>query len=315
MSGALIVRRLLAALVVIVIAAFLTAMMVHLVPGDAAQAAAGDSATAEQVEIMREQMGLDKPILTQFTSWFGGVLQGDFGTSLVTGRSVWDSLTQALPATLSITLAAAFIGVVLGVALGVTAGIWRGTPADKVTSIVSSLGIAMPSFWLGMLLVTFFALELGWLPATGYVSPSEGLGEWAKHVILPAMALGFAMLAEVTRQTRSGVVEVMRQPYIRTATAKGVPGSRIATHHLIRNAAIPVVTVLGLQIGRLLGGVIVIEQVFGINGLGTLAINAVYRRDFPLLQAYVLLTTTIVVVLNLLVDLSYGWINPKVRAR
>jgi peptide/nickel transport system permease protein len=313
MTATTLIRRIAAAVVVVLLASLLVATMVHLVPGDAAVIAAGENATPEQVETVRERMGLDQPVYRQFADWLGGVVQGDFGVSSLSGRSVWDSITQALPATLSITIVATLIAIVVGVSLGGYAGMRRGRLSDRIASLLTTVGIAMPSFWVGMILVSFFALDKGWLPATGYAPLSEGVGEWLSHVILPATALGLAMTAEIARQTRSGVIGVMEQPYIRTARAKGAPSSGLIRRHVMRNAAIPVVTVLGLQIGRLLGGVIVVEQVFGINGLGTLAVNAVNRRDFPVLQAYVLLTTIIVVGLNLLVDLSYSWINPKVR--
>jgi peptide/nickel transport system permease protein len=314
MSAAAIVRRLVGAVVVVVLASILVALMVHLVPGDAAVAAAGETASPEQIQIVRERMGLDKPIYEQFIDWFGGVLHGDFGVSLLSGRSVWTSISDAIPPTLSITLLATVIAVIVGVGLGGVAGLRRGSTTDRVASLLTTVGIAMPSFWVGMILVSVFALDLQWLPATGYTPMREGLGTWLEHIIMPALALGLAMVAEIARQTRGGVAEVLKQPYIRTARAKGVAPTRLVRRHVARNAAIPVVTVLGLQIGRLLGGVIVIEQVFGVNGLGTLAVNAVYRRDFPVLQAYVLFTTLIVVGLNLIVDLSYSWINPKVRA-
>jgi peptide/nickel transport system permease protein len=313
MTATTLIRRIAAAVVVVLLASLLVATMVHLVPGDAAVIAAGENATPEQVETVRERMGLDQPVYRQFADWLGGVVQGDFGVSSLSGRSVWDSITQALPATLSITIVATLIAIVVGVSLGGYAGMRRGRLSDRIASLLTTVGIAMPSFWVGMILVSFFALDKGWLPATGYAPLSDGVGEWLQHVILPATALGLAMTAEIARQTRSGVIGVMEQPYIRTARAKGAPSSGLIRRHVMRNAAIPVVTVLGLQIGRLLGGVIVVEQVFGINGLGTLAVNAVNRRDFPVLQAYVLLTTIIVVGLNLLVDLSYSWINPKVR--
>jgi peptide/nickel transport system permease protein len=313
MTATTLIRRIAAAVVVVLLASLLVATMVHLVPGDAAVIAAGENATPEQVETVRERMGLDQPVYRQFADWLGGVVQGDFGVSSLSGRSVWESIAQALPATLSITIVATLIAIVVGVSLGGYAGMRRGRLSDRIASLLTTVGIAMPSFWVGMILVSFFALDKGWLPATGYAPLSDGVGEWLQHVILPATALGLAMTAEIARQTRSGVIGVMEQPYIRTARAKGAPSSGLIRRHVMRNAAIPVVTVLGLQIGRLLGGVIVVEQVFGINGLGTLAVNAVNRRDFPVLQAYVLLTTIIVVGLNLLVDLSYSWINPKVR--
>lgn len=312
MSLRYLLRRLGGALLVIFLTSIVVAMMVHLVPGDAASAIAGDDPTPEQIEAIRERLGLDRPILNQYFDWAGDAIQGDFRSSLVNNRNVTELITEALPATISITLAAAFVAIVIGVTFGSIAGLRRGA-TDRVASLLTSLGIAMPSFWVGMLLVSIFALELGWLPATSYIPFTESPGTWLRHITLPAIALGVAMAAEIARQTRGGVIEVMAQPFIRTARAKGVQGANLVTRHVGRNAAIPVVTVLGLQLGRLLGGVIVVELVFGISGLGTLAISAVSNRDFPVIQAYVVLTAVVVVVINLLVDLSYSWINPKVR--
>ncbi len=312
MSLRYLLRRLGGAVLVIFLTSIVVALMVHLVPGDAASAIAGDDPTPEQVAEIRERLGLDRPIMTQYFDWAGDAIQGDFRQSIVNNRPVTELVTEALPATLSITLAATVVALIIGIGFGAIAGLRRGL-TDRVASIITSLGIAMPSFWIGMLLVSVFSLEFGWFPAIGYRPLSEGPGAWVEHVTLPAIALGVAMAAEIARQTRGGVIEVMAQPYIRTARAKGVSGGALVTKHVSRNAAIPVVTVLGLQIGRLLGGVIVVEQVFGIAGLGTLAVNAVGNRDFPVIQAYVVMTTVVVVVINLLVDLSYGWINPKVR--
>jgi peptide/nickel transport system permease protein len=313
MSMRLLLRRLGGSVLVVVLASIMVSLMVHLIPGDAASAVAGDNASAEQIEATRERLGLDQPIWIQYLNWMGGVLRGDFGESLISNRPVTTMIRQVLPATLSITLAAVVIAVVIGVTLGGIAGVRRGV-TDRITSLGASLGIAMPSFWVGMLLVTFFALEFNLFPVLDYTPLTEDPVGWLHHITLPALALGLGMSAEVARQTRGGVVDVMAQPYIRTARAKGTPGGRLFARHVVRNAAIPVITVLGLQIGRLLGGVIIIEQVFAINGLGTMAIRAVTDRDFPVIQAYVLLTTVIVVSINLLVDLSYGWINPRVRS-
>lgn len=308
-------RRLVRAVVVVLLATLLVSAMADLVPGDAAEVVAGENASQEKVEQVRVQLGLDKPMIVRFVDWAGGAVTGDFGQSLISGRSVGRMILDALPATLSITLLAALIGAALGVTAGLVAGLRQGRLTDRLVTTASTLGIAMPGFWIGMILVSVFALDLGWLPATGFRPLSEGVGTWLRHLILPASALGIAMAAEVARQTRGGVVDVMEQSYIRTARVKGMSMAGLIRHHVVRNAAIPVVTVLGMQLGRLLGGVIVIEQVFGVAGLGTLAVNSVLRRDFPVLQTYVLITTIIVVGINLLVDSSYSWINPRTRSR
>ena len=308
-----VLQRLIGAITVLVFVSVFVFLVIHLAPGDAAEIVAGDRASEEQLAAVREDLGLDDPLIVQFGRWAGGVLRGDLGDSLVSGRPVVDSLMSAAPATLSITALAVAMSVVFGVTAGTLAGLKRGTVVDRVVTVVTSVALAMPSFWVGMLLVGAFALERSWFPATGYAPLSDGVGEWLQHIILPAVALATATIAEVARQTRGGVVDVMARPYIRTARSKGVSGAALVRRHVLRNSAIPVVTVLGLQVGRLLGGVVVVEAVFGIPGLGTVGISAVQRRDLPLLQGYILLVATVVVVINTVVDLSYMWINPRTR--
>lgn len=310
----LMLRRIMGAFFVIAIVAVVVFALVHLAPGDAAEIVAGEQANETQIAHVRHELGLDQPLLSQFSKWMGNLVRFDLGKSLVSGRSVSASLMAALPPTLSITMLATSISCVVGVALGSLSGIYKNAWIDRLISFVTSLLLAMPSFWIGLILVTFFALNKGWLPATGYVSISSGVYPWLRRLILPALALSAATIAEIARQTRGGVVDALEESYVRTARAKGVNGVALIKRHVIRNAAIPVVTVLGLQIGRLLGGVVVIEAIFGIPGLGTLGINAVQRRDIPLLQGYVLLVAAVVVTVNLIVDLSYLWINPKTRS-
>ncbi len=295
------------------LASLLTSALINLVPGDAAEVVAGENASAEQVQAIREELGTDEPFMLRYVNWVRSVLRGDLGTSTITGRSVAESLMVAAPPTLAVTALATFVSIVLGIGLGSLAGSRRGSWIDRVASFVSTLGIAMPSFWVGMLLISGFSFTLNLLPATGYVPLADGLGPWLSHAILPATALGLATAAELARQTRSEVSDVLDRPFVRTARAKGVPQTRLLRKHVARNAAIPVVTVLGLQIGRLLGGVIVIEAVFGIPGLGTLAVTAVLSRDLPLIQGYILFIAAVVVAINLLVDFTYRWIDPKVQ--
>ncbi|GAA0927433.1 ABC transporter permease [Pseudonocardia zijingensis] len=313
MKVASIVPRLLGGLVVLWLVSVLTFALIHLVPGDPAQVFAGDAATPERVEEIRAQLGLDQPLLVQYGTWLGRVLQGDLGVSLFTGEPVVDAVLRAAPATLSITLLALIIAVGIGVPAGVIAGLRQGTWIDRVVSMLATVGIAMPGFWVGMLLVLVFALANPWLPATGYAPLSDGVGTWFEHAILPATALGLATGAELARHARGCVTDVLSRPYIRTARARGCGPFWLIRKHVLRNAAIPVVTVLGLQAGRLLGGSIVIELVAGVQGLGTLTINSILQRDFPILQGYVLFAAAIVVVANLTVDAMYGWLNPKVR--
>jgi peptide/nickel transport system permease protein len=313
MSPGIIIRRLGGGLLVLWLVSVLTFLLVQLIPGDPAQVIAGENATVAEVNRIHAELGLNRPVPEQYLVWLSHVLHGDLGTSLFSNQSVVSLIGQAAPPTVAITVMAIVVAVLIGVSAGVVAGFSQGSSVDRVVSTLATLGIAMPGFWLAMLLVSAFALTFTWLPATGYVDIAQGLGPWLSHITLPATALGLATAAELARHTRGCVSDVLTRPYLRTARARGASGAWLVRRHVLRNAAIPVVTVLGLQAGRLLGGVIVIEAVFGISGLGTLAVNSVLRRDYPVIQGYVLFSAIVVVLINLVVDLAYGWINPKVR--
>lgn len=306
-------RSLLGGLGTVLAVSVLTFALMQLASGDAADTLAGESASAEEVESLREQLGLDRSVLAQLGDWFGAAVRGDLGTSWTTDRPVSEMLLEAAPATFSITLVALVMAGLLGVALGSLAGMRAGGHTDRAVSVISSVSIATPNYWVGLLLVSVFALSWPILPATGYAPLGAGLGTWLSYIALPVIALGLDTMAETARQTRGGVIDVMRQPYIAAARARGARGGRLFRSHVARNAAIPVVTVFGLQAARLLGGVVVIETVFAIPGLGTLAVEAVLRRDLPVIQGYVVLCAVLVVAINLLVDTCYRWIDPKTR--
>lgn len=310
-----VIRRILSAVPVLLLVVLLTFFMIHLIPGDAAVVAAGESATPEQVTAMRVRLGLDQPLLTQFSDWLGGMLRGDFGTSLFSSHRNIDAIMDAFPVTLSLTVLALAWSVTVGVLAGVFAGLRRGAWQDRLLTGATTLGISLPSFWLGVILVSLFALSIPLLPASGYASPSDGFGPWFRHLILPALALGTVTAAEIARQARSGTIDVTEQDYIRTATAKGLPRSSIIFKHTSKNAAIPVVTVLGIQAAHLIGGSVVVEHVFGLPGLGSLAVRSVLAHDYPAIQSFVVVVTVFVLLINLAVDLSYGYFNPKVRSR
>ncbi|MCJ0907224.1 ABC transporter permease [Rhodococcus sp. ARC_M6] len=307
------VKRMGSALVVLWLVHLVTFSLIRLVPGDAAELIAGDRATSEQVDAIRHSLGLDGSVVAQYFASLSQLLHGDLGISLFSGLPVAESIMIAAPATLSIAGLALLIATVVGVSAGVVAGLKRGSLVDRLVTTAATLGLAMPSFWVGLVLATFFGLTYKLLPATGYSPLSEGVGPWLQHIILPSLALGLAVAAEIARHTRGGVSDVMARPYIRTARARGASGTTLVRRHVLRNAAIPVVTVLGLQAGKLLSGTIVIESVFGIAGLGSLTVNAVLQRDYSVLQGFIILAATVVVSVNLLVDVVYGKINPKVR--
>ena len=311
----LMVRRVLSLVPLLFLVSLMVFALVLLIPGDPAISIAGENATPEQLEATRERLGLNDPVVVQYGRWAGGVLQGDLGTSLFSSITVWSLISDRLPVTISLTFAALVVALLIAIPAGLIAGTRAGSGADRTATLVSSFGVAMPNFWLGLMLILFFAIWNPWLPATGYVAFSEDPWLWLKHMILPAITLGAAAAAELTRQLRGSLVDVMHQDYVRTARSKGIGYRRVVSKHALKNAAIPVVTVAGLQVTRLLGGTIVVEQVFGLPGLGQLAIDAVTRRDLPMIQGIVVVAVLVAVLTNLLVDLSYGYFNPKVRPR
>ena len=314
MRFALIGRRALSGVLVLVGVSILSFSLVKLLPGDTAAAIAGDYATPEQIEAIRESLGLNKPVLMQFFDWLSNVLQGDFGTSLATGRPVIDMILEAVPPTVSIALVSLTISTIAGLVLGTLAAVYRGRWADHVLSFLASVSISMPAFWVLLLLILAFAILNRWFPAVGYVPLSEGFWPWLSHILLPALALSFTHGAEIARYARGSMIDVLATPYIRAARARGARGVSLSARHLVRNSAIPLVTVLGLQVAGMLGGVIVVESIAGIHGLGELAVSSVLTRDYITLQAYVLFVAAIIVVINLIVDILYTVINPKVRS-
>ncbi|HEY9565388.1 MAG TPA: ABC transporter permease [Nocardioides sp.] len=309
-----ILKRLAIVPVLFVIVSFGVFVLIDLAPGDVAVELAGQNATDADVERVRTDLGLDQPLLTRYGSWLGDAAQGDLGQSLTRNQGVGDLIGSKLEPTMSLAVLSLAIAGIFGGLLGLLAGVYRGRFPDRAVSIFASAGIAMPQFWVGLLLVSFFALDLAWLPATGYTPMSESITEWARHLILPTIALSWVSLAEVARHVRSASAEVLEKPHILTARAKGLGTATVVRRHVIRNAGIPVVTVLGTRIAQLLGGTVVIETVFGIQGLGTLTVQSVLSRDMPVILGVVALATAVVLVINLVVDLSYGLIDPRANA-
>ncbi len=310
----LIGKRLIALVPLLFLVSLMVFSLVMLVPGDPAVTIAGENATEAQIDATRERLGLNDPVVVQYGRWVGNALQGDLGESLFSSQSVTDSIRTRFPTTFSLTLGAVVVALAIGIPAGIIAATRQGTWIDRLTTLGATAGVAVPNYVLGLLLILFFAIWRPWLPATGYVSFSEDPGGWLRHLILPAITLGTAGAAVVARQLRSSLYDVLQQDYVRTASAKGLRRSRVVLKHGMKNAAVPVVTVLGLQISFLLGGTVIVEVIFGIPGLGQLAISAVQERDIPLIQGIVVATTVIVVVVNLVVDLFYGYLNPRVRS-
>ncbi|MEA2792086.1 MAG: peptide/nickel transport system permease protein, partial [Acetobacteraceae bacterium] len=283
-------KRILSTIPILVLVGLITFLLIHLTPGDPAAVVAGDNATTEAIEAARHRLGLDQPFLVQFWHWLHGVVTGDLGTSFTSGRPVASLIFDRLPITLSLTAGSTLVGLGISVPLGVFAAMRRGSWMDRATIFTTSLGIAAPEFFIGLLLVLVVALELGLLPATGYVPFADDPVEWFLRLVLPSLTLGVGVAAELARQVRGAMIDVLSRDYIQTARAKGLSTLSIIVKHGLKNAAIPVVTVLGLQIRRLLGGAVIVEQIFAMNGVGSLAVRAVFLRDLPVLLGVALIT-------------------------
>lgn len=309
----LILRRLIALIPLLAIVSVLVWALLLLIPGDPAIALAGETATPEQIAAVREDLGLNDSIPVRYWDWVSGVVQGDFGTSLFTSYAVKDAIFDRLPVTLSLVGTSFVLSMAIGIPAGVLAAVKRGRLTDRALTVGTSVGIAVPNFWLGLLLVTFFSLRLGWFPSGGYIPITESFIGWADRMVLPALTLALAASAEIGRQMRAGMIDVLERDFIRTHRAKGLPTRKVIGRHAMKNALMPVVTVAGLQVARLFGLSAIVEQIFSMQGIGQLAIDAVFKRDVPVIQGIVLMVTLMVVFANLVVDISYGFLNPRVR--
>jgi len=308
-----IARRLLATIPVLVIVAVLVFLLLRITPGDPAAILAGDAASTEQIEGIRRTLGLDKPLPVQFGIWIGQMLQGDLGESYYYKVRVTELISQRLEATLSLALVTIVMAVLISVPLGVVAA-WRfGGWFDRSLMGFSVFGFSVPVFIVGYLLVWFISLKLGWLPVQGYKKIDAGLWPWIRHLVLPAITLSVIYIALIARVTRASVLEALGEDYIRTARAKGLPESQVLIKHALANAAVPIATVIGIGIALLIGGVVVTESVYAIPGLGRLTVDAVLARDFPTIQGLILFFSLIYVGVNLLVDLSYIFFDPRIR--
>ncbi|TAK70263.1 MAG: ABC transporter permease [Actinomycetota bacterium] len=294
---------------------FVAFVLVALVPGDPAQRAGGEDATAEQLNAIRTAMGLDQSFASRYVGYLQGLLHGDLGSSvsLFRGESVVSIVAHAVPVTLSLAVVTMFLVILVGVPAGAVAAIWQGSVIDRFVTGFSTVALAVPAFVLGPILVLVFAVRLGWLPALGFVPLSDGFVPWLSHLLLPALALGFHLMAEVARQVRAAIVGELQESYIRTARAKGLKLRKIVGKHAMKNAGVAVITVVGLQFGVIVGGSVIVESIFNLPGLGHLAYNAVVRSDFPVIQAIVLLTALVVLLVNFIVDLSYLYFDPRLR--
>jgi len=308
-----ILRRVLATLPVMAIVAFFVFSLLYIAPGDPAAVIAGDQASPADVERIRQSLGLDRPFLVQFGSWLWHILHGDLGTSIFTSLPVSSLIAQRIEPTLSLMAITLVLTLVIAVPLGVVAAWKAGSWIDRAIMTFAVFGFSLPVFVVGYLLAYVFALELEWLPVQGYTPLAKGVGPWLQSLILPAIALGCVYIALIARITRASMLEVLQQDYIRTARAKGLGQRSILFIHALKNAAVPIVTVIGLGIALLIGGAVVTESVFAIPGLGRLTVDAILRRDYPVIQGIVLLFSFLYVLINLMVDVTYTLVDPRIR--
>ncbi len=310
-----VLRRLLQALPVLLIATFLVFALMLAIPGDPVRAliGPGEALDEEQIQILREENHLDEPVLVQYALWLGKALKGDLGRSTQNQRPVAAELRTRALTTFQFGLAAWILAVLIGVPAGIVSAVYRGKPVDYIATVVSIGGVAIPNFWLGIMAILLFGVTLGWLPTQGYVNIFEDPVQGLRHMILPAFALGITSCALIMRQSRSAMLEVLAQDYMRTARAKGLRERTVVWVHALRNALLPVITVLGLQTGRIFAGAIVIETLFGIPGTGQFMVQAIFARDFKVVQGAVLLMALAVLTANLLTDIVYAWLDPRIK--
>jgi peptide/nickel transport system permease protein len=296
-----------------VVVAVFVFFLLRFAPGDPAAIIAGEDATAAQIASVRAKLGLDRPVLEQFVLWLGGMLQGDFGTSIFSNLPVTRLIAQRIEPTLSLMLSTLLVAVSIAIPLGVLAA-WKARHlVDRLVMTFAVLGFAMPVFLVGYVLIYLFAVKLGWLPVQGYVPIREGLLPWAESLILPSVALGITYMALIARITRASMLEVLAQDYIRTATSKGLATDRVLLLHALKNASVPIVKVIGIGIALLISGVVITETVFNIPGLGRLTVDAVLKRDYPIVQGLIIVFAAMKVLVNLVIDISYVFLDPRIR--
>jgi peptide/nickel transport system permease protein len=316
--GTYIIRRLVIAVFIILIVSLIVFFTMQLLPGDplviflGRQAGTG-SLSPEQVQMLYHQYGLDQPLMVQYWHWLTGVFQGRLGTSITYHQDVADLMLQRFPVTLNLGLEAFVISNLLGVVLGMVAALRRGRWLDSASTVLSYIGVSVPVFWLGLLLIYGFGMKLGWFPIFGYTSPTTNLAENIYHSVMPVACLSLTGWAVIARQMRSSMLEVISQDYVRTAWAKGLTEKAVVLRHMLKNSLIPVITLMGIGLGLMLGGQVFVEQVFNIPGVGRLLVSAVFSQDYPIVQSTVLVLAGAVILVNLLVDISYGWFDPRIR--
>jgi peptide/nickel transport system permease protein len=314
---AYIIRRFIMAIVVLLIVSILVFVAMRLLPGDPIRMLVTQSQeeafTEEQIALLKHQFGLDKPLMVQYIDWIGGIFHGNLGMSILQRQPVTQEIVRRVPITLYLGFLAFIIGFVVGIPAGVLCAVRRGRFIDTLVTTLANVGITIPSFWLGVMLIYLFGLYLRWLPVMGFTSPFTDFGYSTKQLVMPVFCLALFPISAQARQTRSSMLEVMRQDYIRTAWSKGLRERVIIMKHALKNGLIPIVTLMGMGLSMIIGGSVIIETVFNIPGMGRLAVTSILNQDYPYVQGIVLITATVVMLSNLLVDLAYGWLDPRIR--
>lgn len=309
-----IIRRLIHSIFIIWGVATLVFFGLRAIPGDPVVQFLGAEYTPEAAEALNEKLGLDEPVYIQYFKWLSSTVQGDLGDSIATGETVGEAIRTGFPKTISIAVVAFTLALIIAIPTGVIAALRRNSWIDYFVSVIAFIGVSMPSFWFGIILIILFAVRLNWLPAVGYASiEDEGPWEWLKHLLLPALAVGAGFSAILMRFVRAGLLEVLGSDFIRTARAKGLTERNVIIRHALRNALIPVVTIAGIQLALLLSGTVIIEIVFSIRGLGRILVGAILDKDYPIVQGVILLVSVIFVLANLVVDIIYTFLDPRIR--
>lgn len=306
-------KRLLQSIPLLLIVSLIAFGLMKLVPGDPAIVMGGTNATQAEIEAIRRNMGLDQPLWAQIAAFYGNLLKGDLGRSLLLGQPVTDAIIERLPATFSLALYATVLTLVFGLAIGIIAALAHNSWIDQTAMIIALIGVSLPNFWIGLVLILLFSVHLGWLPTSGYIEFGVDPVGWLRTTTLPAVSLALLQIGLLARITRSAMLEVLRQDYIRTARAKGLSEWRVIAKHAFANVTIPVVTVIGLIFSVLISGSVIVETVFSVPGMGALLGNAILRRDYPMIQGGLLFAAAALMLLNLLVDIAYAWCDPRVR--
>ncbi len=306
-------KRILVSLLTLILVSIFAFSIIHLLPGDPVKLALGEAATEEKIAQTKEEFGLDKPQAVQYINWVRNILKGDFGRSILTRERITDLLKTRLPITLSLSIPALFIGVLTGVFAGVVSAVKRGTLLDNSLAFFANFCLGVPQFWIAIMGVYVLSRELHLIPLQGYVSPSESFSGFVSHAIWPVICISLSAFAVLARQTRSNVLEVIQQDYVRTARANGIAERSVITKHTLKNALIPVVTLIGMQMRVLVGGSIIVESVFNISGLGNLLVRGINSRDYFIVEACVLVISIVTVLANFMVDIAYGFLDPRIR--